>query len=31
MFCLAADLGSKSTGQFEKGPFISGWLAISSE
>lgn len=28
LFCLAADLGSKATGEWEKEPFVSGWMAI---
>jgi len=30
LFCLAADLGSKATGEWEKGPFVQGWLDIDS-
>jgi hypothetical protein len=28
LFCLAADLGSKATGEWEKGPFVAGWSAM---
>ncbi|KAL7423322.1 Scaffold-type E3 ligase [Cryptotrichosporon argae] len=28
LFCLAADLGSKTTGEWEKGPFVEGWKAM---
>ncbi|KAK1926655.1 Cullin binding-domain-containing protein [Papiliotrema laurentii] len=28
LFCLAADLGSKTTGEWEKGPFVSGWAKM---
>lgn len=28
LFCLAADLGSKATGEFEKQPFVQGWLKM---
>ncbi|GFZ49073.1 Defective in cullin neddylation protein 1 [Saitozyma sp. JCM 24511] len=31
LFCLAADLGSKSTGEWEKAPFVSGWSAMPGE
>jgi DCN1-like protein 1/2 len=30
LFCLAADLGSKATGEWEKDPFVKGWLSIDS-
>lgn len=29
LFCLAADLGSKTTGEWEKAPFVAGWMAMS--
>lgn len=28
LFCLAADLGSKAVGEFEKEPFVQGWREI---
>ncbi|ORX33517.1 Cullin binding-domain-containing protein [Kockovaella imperatae] len=28
LFCLAADLGSKVTGEWEKGPWVSGWSSM---
>jgi DCN1-like protein 1/2 len=28
LFCLAADLGSKATGEWEKAPFVAGWMAM---
>ena len=28
LFCLATDLGSKTTGEWEKGAWISGWAAM---
>ncbi|TXT15898.1 hypothetical protein VHUM_00401 [Vanrija humicola] len=28
LFCLAADLGSKVTGEWEREPFIKGWISI---
>ncbi|RSH79120.1 Scaffold-type E3 ligase [Apiotrichum porosum] len=30
LFCLASDLGSKATGEWEKEPFVQGWLSIDS-
>jgi hypothetical protein len=31
LFCLAADLGSKTTGEWEKAPFVSGWSSMPGE
>jgi DCN1-like protein 1/2 len=28
LFCLATDLGSKATGEWEKEPFVQGWAAM---
>ena len=28
LFCLAADLGSKATGEWEKAEWVSGWAAM---
>lgn len=30
LFCLAADLGSKAVGEFEKEAFVQGWMNIDS-
>jgi hypothetical protein len=31
LFCLAADLDSKTVGEWAKDPWIKGWRAISPE
>jgi hypothetical protein len=31
LFCLATDLGSKATGEWEKEPFVQGWAAMPGE